>query len=240
MSVLRFHHIPIEESEEPLVDLDEYGFILEPVYYNNGLSDTPKMYLRKTVVERLATASHELAPLKFKIWDGWRPREVQHKIYTKYWKRIAAEHPDWTDAQIRAQVGIFVTIAADLNRIPFHSTGGAVDLTLVDESGAEIDMGTGFDHFGPEAAALHFENDGANQRTRDNRRILRKALTEVEFRYDADEWWHFDYGNQIWAAAYTKPKAIYSEVKSVSFRRQCSEPHRGRLPSKCYCNLRTK
>ncbi len=223
MSVFRFHHIPIEESGEPLVDLDEYGFVLEPIYYNKGLSDTPRMYLRKGVVERLATAGHNLAPIKLKIWDGWRPREVQHKIYMLYWKYIAAEHPDWTAAQIKAQVGIFVTNAADPNRIPFHSTGGSVDLTLVDENGAEIDMGTKFDHFGPEAAALQFEKDGANQRIRDNRRILRKALTEVEFRYDEDEWWHFDYGNQVWAAAYNKPKAIYSEVKDISFSRPCSE-----------------
>ncbi len=223
MSAIRFHRIPIEESGEPLVNLDEYGFELEPVYYNKGLSDTPRLYLRQTVAERLATTSHVLAPLKLKIWDGWRPREVQHKIYMQYWKKIVAEHPDWTDAQIRAQVGIFVSNPADPNRIPLHSTGGSVDLTLVEASGAEIDMGTGFDYFGPEAAALHFEKEGANQRTRDNRRILRNALTEAGFRYDEDEWWHFDYGNQIWAAVYSQPKAIYSEVKSISTSRQYSE-----------------
>jgi D-alanyl-D-alanine dipeptidase len=110
-------------------------------------------------------------------------------------------------------VGTFVTIATDPNVIPIHSTGGSVDLTLVDESGAELDMGTGFDHFGPEAAALYFERGEVNKRAGDNRRILRKALIEAGFRYDEDEWWHFDYGNQIWAAALHKPKAIYSEVK---------------------------
>jgi D-alanyl-D-alanine dipeptidase len=213
MTLVSYEHIPIEESGEPLVDLADYGFKLEPVYYNDGFSDTPKMYLRKTVAELLDAVRDELSPLHFKIWDGWRPREIQHKLYMNYWNQMASENPDWTEKQLLAQVGTFVTIATDPNVIPIHSTGGSVDLTLVDESGAELDMGTRFDHFGPEAAALYFEQDEVNKTAGDNRRILRKALIEAGFRYDEDEWWHFDYGNQIWAAALHKPKAIYSEVR---------------------------
>jgi zinc D-Ala-D-Ala dipeptidase len=32
------------------------------------------------------------------------------------------------------------------------------------------------------------------------------------FRWDADEWWHYDYGNQLWAVHYHKPFAIYGEA----------------------------
>lgn len=219
MTIFKYEHIPIEESDEPLVDLADYGFELEPVYYKDGLSNTPEMHLRETVAERLSAVRDELFPLNLKIWDGWRPREVQCNIYMKYWKEMESEHPDWTEEQLREQVGTFVTIATDPNRIPIHSTGGSVDLTLVDKSGAELDMGTRFDHFGPKAAALYFEQDGDNDTARDNRRILREGLTMADFRYDQDEWWHFDYGNQIWAAALNKPKAIYNEVKEKYFRR---------------------
>jgi D-alanyl-D-alanine dipeptidase len=213
MTLFKYEHIPIEESGDPLVNLADYGFALEPAYYNDGLSDTSEMYLRRTVADRLATISEELYPLNFKIWDGWRPREVQHNIYMKYWKKMESEHQNWTEEQLLEQVGTFVTIANDPNMIPIHSTGGAVDLTLVDNSGAELDMGTRFDYFGPEAAALYFEQDGDNETARDNRRILRETLTHADFRYDEDEWWHFDYGNQVWAVALDKPKAIYNEVK---------------------------
>ncbi len=213
MTLFSYKHIPIEESGEPLVDLADFGFKLEPVYYNDGLSDTPEMYLRKKVAELLAAARDELSAFNFKIWDGWRSREVQHKLYMNYWNQMASKNPDWTEQQLREQVGTFVTVATDPNVIPIHSTGGAVDLTLVDESGAELDMGTGFDHFGPEAAALYFERSGDNEAARDNRRILRETLINSGFRYDEDEWWHFDYGNQIWAAALDKPKAIYNEMK---------------------------
>ena len=211
MTLFNYQHIPIEESNEPLVDLADYGFELEPAYYNDGLSDTPEMHLRKTVAERLAAVRGKLSPLNFKIWDGWRPRKVQHNIYMKYRKEMQSEHPDWTAEQLREQLGTYVGIATDPNRIPFHSTGGSVDLTLVDGSGVEFDMGTRFDHFGPKAAALYFEQGGDNETARDNRRILREALTKADFRYDEDEWWHFDYGNQIWAAVLGKPNAIYDE-----------------------------
>ena len=95
----------IEASDELLVNLADYGFELEPVYYNAGLSDTPEMYLRKSVSELLAAVRVELAPLNFKIWDGWRPREVQHKIYLNYWKKMATEHPDWSEERLHELVG---------------------------------------------------------------------------------------------------------------------------------------
>lgn len=230
MTLLKYEHIPIEESNDPLVDLTDYGFELEPAYYNDGLSDNPDMHLRKTVAELLAALRDDLSPLNFKIWDGWRSREVQNKIYMKYWKEMASEHQGWTEEQLLEQVGTFVTVATDPNIIPIHATGGSVDLTLVDVSGAELDMGTDFDHFGPEAAALYFEHHGENETARDNRRLLREALTKADFRYDDDEWWHFDYGNQIWAAALGKPKAIYNEVTEKKFRRYRATVSRGAQP----------
>lgn len=212
MTLFKYDHIPIEETGEPLADLAGYGFVLEPAYYRCGLSDTSEMCLRKGVATRLAAARDGLAPLNFKIWDGWRPREVQHNIYMNYWNEMAGAHPDWDDARLREQVGTFVSTATDPKRIPIHATGGSVDLTLVDGDGAELDMGTGFDHFGPESAALYFEKAGFDKTVRRNRRILRETLTRAGFRWDTDEWWHFDYGNQIWAAALNRPKAIYGEA----------------------------
>ena len=187
MTILEYEHIPVEESNEPLVNLAQYRFKLDPAYYNAGLSDTPGMYLRMSVADQLEAVREKLAPLNFKIWDGWRPREVQQKIYLNYWKEMATENPDWSEEQIREQVGTFVTIGTDPNRIPLHATGGSVDLTLVNEYGVELDMGTGFDHFGPEATALYYEMDGRNQKAAcNNRRVLREALTNAGFRCDGD------------------------------------------------------
>ena len=205
--------ICIEECGEPLVDVADYGFVIEPVYYSTGLSDAPEILLRKSVAIRLATARDLIEPFNFMIWDGWRPRAVQHKIYMKYWKQLKATHPQWPDDRLHEQIARYVGVATDPNNIPLHSTGGAVDLTVVDEKGLELAMGTEFDHFGPKAAALYYENFEGSERVRDNRRQLRNALSKVGFRFDRDEWWHFDYGNQAWANAFNKSKAIYGEIK---------------------------
>jgi D-alanyl-D-alanine dipeptidase len=212
MTLYDYEHIPIEECGEPLVNIEAFGFVLEPIYYHSGLSGIPEMRLRQSVADRLAKAREKIAPLNFKIWDGWRPREVQHNIYMKYWKELEAAHPEWDENRLREQAGTFVSVAYDPNRIPIHSTGGSVDLTIIDEKGFELEMGTEFDYFGPKAAALYYEKIEGHELIRENRSLLRRILVEAEFRFDEDEWWHFDYGNQIWASALNKPKAIYGEV----------------------------
>ncbi|MEU7836106.1 M15 family metallopeptidase [Nonomuraea sp. NPDC049129] len=106
--------------------------------------------------------------------------------------------------------------------MPHSATGGAVDLTLVDAYRRELDMGTPYDHFGPESAALYFEDNAWNTIARSNRRILRDAMTGAGFRCDADEWWHFDFGNQIWAAHFSASVARYGEIEQPRLERGVS------------------
>ncbi|MBI4363699.1 MAG: D-alanyl-D-alanine carboxypeptidase family protein [Candidatus Doudnabacteria bacterium] len=198
MTSIPFESVAIKENNEPLVDLNKYPFILEPVYFKQGFADSDKMLLRLSVAEKLLTIQKKLKRYRFKIWDGYRPRRVQKNIYDKY------------VVELKDQTETFITSADNPARVPPHATGGAADLTLVDEVGAELNMGTKFDHFGPEAAAFYF--DGKNDIVSENRKILREALIVEDFRYDADEWWHFDYGNQLWALELKKSYAIYGEI----------------------------
>ncbi len=212
MTAVAFESIEIKESNEPLVDLESYGFLLEPMYFKQGLSGKKTMYLRKGVADKLATIQGALGGYKFKIWDGYRSRKVQNNIYRQFWNELKKTHLDWDDQKLAAQVSIFVTKPDDLKRIPPHATGGAVDLTLVDKNGHELKMGTGFDYFGPEAAPSYFGGKNGNKEISNNRKILREALLQQDFRQDENEWWHYDYGNQLWAAKLNKPFAIYGEV----------------------------
>ncbi|HEY4512444.1 MAG TPA: M15 family metallopeptidase [Candidatus Paceibacterota bacterium] len=212
MTLLHYESIPINESCEPLVDLGEYDFVLEPVYFKQGLSDDQKMYLRKSVADKLLKIQEKLGGYKFKIWDGWRSRKVQNSIYEKYWNDLKEKHPDWNDEKLRNEVGIFVTDAKNPNKIPPHATGSTVDLTLVDENGNELDMGTVFDHFGPEAASYYFEENNVSEQVKKNRKILRDAMTSENFSIDKDEWWHFDFDNQKWAKELGKCEASFGEV----------------------------
>jgi len=216
MTNLSYESILIQENGDPLVDLSTYPFILEPRYYNRGLSDSATLFVRKSVADKLIRIQDQLEEMAFKIWDPWRSREVQNNIYQIIWKDLQAGHPDWDDEKLRFEVGVFATAATDPNIIPPHATGGAVDLTLVDSDGRELSMGTGFDHFGPEAQMFYFDNIEPIAEISANRRLLRDAMLEEDFSYYNDEWWHFDYGNQFWAALKGYEVAIYGEIRSAT------------------------
>jgi D-alanyl-D-alanine dipeptidase len=211
MTLLKYEHIEIKEFYDPLVNLSNFDFYLEPAYYNRGFSKDSQICIRKTIAEKLQNIQKKLRVYRFKIWDGWRPREVQHNIYLHFWKKLKNDHPDWNEDRLKEEVGKFVTIANDPKRIPIHATGGSIDLTLTDLFGNELDMGTEFDYFGPAAASHFYEMNDIDKRVKANRKILRKAMVAEGFRFDDDEWWHFDYGNQLWAVVFNKPYAIYGE-----------------------------
>jgi D-alanyl-D-alanine dipeptidase len=61
---------------------------------------------------------------------------------------------------------------------------------------------------------MYFEEEGRDQMLRDNRRMLRKAMLDAGFSADVDEWWHYNWGNQMWAKDTGAPHAMYGEVTS--------------------------
>lgn len=211
MTRVKFESIPVKDNSEPLVSLSDYPFVLETVYYDRGVSKLVSHYLREGVTEKLLKIQEGFdGNYRIKILDGWRPRKVQNALYQEFWQQLQNDHPDWSDEQLRYGTEQFVTMANDPNRIPPHATGGTVDLTLVDKNGNELDMGTVFDYFGPEAAPDYF--DTRNETIMTNRRLLADAMTAQGFTADEDEWWHFDYGCQLWAVRAGEPIAVYGEA----------------------------
>lgn len=77
-----------------------------------------------------------------------------------------------------------------------HNYGLAVDITIVDDSGNELPMGTPVDHLGPEANIDREERmvaDGFISETeRQNRLLLRRVMTSAGFKPLRTEWWHFN------------------------------------------------
>ncbi len=213
MSIASYQTIPIQENNEPLVDLSSFDFILDPIYFNRGFTTNQRMFLRVGVAKKLQEIQKDLKIYKFKIWDGFRPREVQNTLYKSTWEEFKLKHPEWDENKLAIEVGTFVTPPHEPGRIPPHATGGAVDLTLVDQVGKELDMGTDFDYFGPEASPLYFEENAINETVRKNRKIFREAMLAIGFMQYPEEWWHFDYGDQLWAMKSGAPLAIYGEIK---------------------------
>ena len=173
-------------------------------------------YLRKTVYELLLKAEDNLPDsYHLRIWDAWRPLSLQNELYEVYRQDLIntfnlSSLP--VDEQ-NAFISRYIAIPSENPDLPpAHTTGGAVDLTLIDKYGNELDMGTGFDDFSEKAATDFFEKEQYNGSIiQKNRRILNQAMTKAGFTNLPSEWWHYDYGNENWAK-FSKNKAIYKGV----------------------------
>ena len=178
----------------------------------------PECLVRKEVAKRLKDAA-DLLPkgYKFRIWDAWRPFALQKELYEVYSEDLIKIFsldrlsPKERNAVIRKYVSDPVR---DIYIPPVHTTGGAVDLTVTDENGTELDMGTGFDSFAPKTHTDFYEDKGLQadgSAIRDNRRLLYNIMTEAGFTNLPSEWWHFDYGDRFWAYYNDRP-ALYEGV----------------------------
>ena len=144
-----------------IVDLKDYGFLTEPRYYFYGWSNLKSCYARNSVAKRLLLAKRFLPKgYNFKIWDGFRTKETQKLLRISFKKRLENLYLDWDPKQILKSLNIFTgsPIKKIRLRLRNHFTGGAVDLTLVNKQGEELDMGTDFDDLTERAALNYFEN----------------------------------------------------------------------------------
>jgi D-alanyl-D-alanine dipeptidase len=212
MAITPFHTIQIEECCEPLIQIPKDEFAQDPVYFRNGWSSREEFYIREGVLEKLYRIQVRLAGnYSFLIFDPWRSRKVQGRIFEYYNQKIRSENEGKSEDELKVLVATFVSPANDMSKIPPHSTGGAIDLTLIDSNGDPIDVGSPFDDTTEKAATNFFE--GKDSIINGNRQRLLDIMAAEGFVNYPDEWWHFDCGTQLGQLNSNDPKpAIYGEV----------------------------
>ena len=149
---------------------------------------TPRCIITRQAAMALRRVQEELRPfgLGLKIFDAYRPqRAVDHFVR---WAR------DLADTRMKAEFYPRVD-KTNLFRDDYiaarsgHSRGSTVDLTIAAlQGGKELDMGTGFDFFGPESWP---ENAAMTEQQRANRLLLQATMKKQGFRPYGKEWWHF-------------------------------------------------
>ncbi len=167
--------------------------------------------LRQGVLDRLLDAQALLPDgLRLLFVEGYRPPALQRRYFEEYSAELRARHPDWSDDRLRSAAGRYVSPPD----IAPHSAGAAVDLTLVDADGHELDLGTAM-NANPEDSAgacyTHADNIGAEART--HREILGKALSGAGLVNYPTEWWHWSYGDRYWALTTGAPAALYGPAE---------------------------
>jgi D-alanyl-D-alanine dipeptidase len=231
------HKIPIDEKHalygEPLVDVRSLGIAGEnfyhlernPPYWRRIEGSVPDLRLRRTVAGKLAAVNARLKRegLELFLFDGWRPRAVQAYFHDVWMPaELQRRNPALDGDALAREVERYWAAPTDDPLLPApHSTGAACDLTLRLIGGEPLWMGSIFDDATPLAHRDRFEGeDGAmafsDEEARANRRILHWVMTEEDFAGHPDEWWHFSWGDQLWAALTGETSAFYGLALTTS------------------------
>lgn len=202
----------------------------------------PAVYVRRTIAEKLAAINFELqksevvekllgGKVELYIDEGYRPPELQRKLYEEVFPYvISQQHPDWTRTRIlRRRDELSAAPPQDGTPSP-HATGAAVDVKLRYQDarlgyvpGTDVEMGHGDADTSQATNPDYFEHRDAlgidGQKARRNRRvfywIMKGSLNgdDTGFVVNPTEWWHWSFGDQMWAHLTQSPGAFYNEAK---------------------------
>ncbi|PSF38592.1 D-alanyl-D-alanine dipeptidase [Aphanothece hegewaldii CCALA 016] len=211
-----YQKIRILECGEPLVPIPlDYFSVLSPHPYEklgaNYRGKSP-YYLRRGVVEALLKAQTNLEKRyprwRILIFDAYRPVNVQQFMVDYTFSSVLNEQgltaenlsPE-LEQEIWSQVyKIWAVPSYDLATPPPHSTGAAVDLTLVDGEGNLVDMGGEIDELSERSYPDYYAQAKTKQEQMycQNRELLNQVMRKAGFQRHQGEWWHFSLGDQMW------------------------------------------
>ncbi len=216
---------------EPLVEAHDLGIAGENYYYSHRNPPywrriegaIPALLMRRSVGEKLrrVNARLEAATLELFLFDAWRPRAVQ-AYFHDHWTpaELQRRNPGLTGAALVAEVERYwAAPTLDAQSPAPHATGAALDLTLRWIGAEKLWMGSIFDDPSALSHRDRFETPGSalslsDEEARANRRLLHWVMAEEGFIGHPDEWWHFSWGDQLWASLAGAPAALYGLANS--------------------------
>jgi D-alanyl-D-alanine dipeptidase len=201
--------IPIEDNGEKLVDIFQVCPDLKWAHQSPRW-DFPRYGLgRESLADMLRKAQESLpSGLYLQIVGVFRPFQIQKEMYERAGQELREQHPHWTDEFLTRYLNVF-SAPPIWDTPPPHTTGGAVDLLIIDSDGERLDMISPFE-MGWESAP--FWKEGLSDTARRNRDLLAKVLLDVGLTNFPGEWWHWSYGEPGWALRGGHPAALYGAV----------------------------
>jgi len=166
-------------SDDYFVDIKSLeSSVVEDIRYattNNFTSkviyECPRCLMRYGAAKDFVKAAREFLTMgyRIKVFDCYRPHSAQYKLWEIMPNKNYVANPD---------------------KGSIHNRGAAVDMTLVDSLGYELDMGTGFDYFGLKAYSIFFD---LPEEVIKNRRLMWSVMNKHGFKEIKTEWWHLSH-----------------------------------------------
>ena len=224
-----WNKIPIKDNGDKLIAIPSCLKFLDPHPYCHigaPYKDKTSIWkLREEVVNRLVKVNDYLISKNsfcLLIYDSWRPLEVQEFMFKRAFL-LECEKLD-IDASLK-NMKSYPSILKKVEKFwaypsfdsrcpPPHSTGGALDVCLSDKEGNLVEMGSKIDQM-DESSTPDFYANKKNEEAIiwDSRRnLLTEIMTKFGFVQHPNEWWHFSYGDQLWAWKNKKENAIYGKI----------------------------
>lgn len=202
--------VTVSENEEAVLSISETDKLkLGWVKKQYKVSFTA----RKSVVEKLMLASESLPDgYVLVVVEGVRSIDNQRFGYNMKWENVKKENPKWTDEQIEKVVRLVVAKPAPLAN---HNCGGAVDVVLGRIDGTLVDMGTSYPSNGSDmetASRFPMLCSEITEEQKANRKILREAMESQGFVWYPGEWWHYCYGDRMWAVYTNRSECFYGPL----------------------------
>ena len=224
-----WNKIPIKDNGDKLIAIPSYLNFLDPhPYFHLGApykDKTSIWKLREEVVNRLVKVNDYLiskSSFNLLIYDSWRPLEVQEFMFKRaFLLECEKSDIDISFENIKSYPSILKKVekfwaypSYDTKCPPPHSTGGALDVCLSDKEGNLVEMGSMVDQM-DETSNPYFYANIKNEEAiiwNSRRNLLREIMTKFGFAQHPNEWWHFSYGDQLWAWKNKKENAIYGKI----------------------------
>lgn len=206
-------NVKIIENNDPLVEIKETSKLKVGLVSKRY---KPTFFLRKTVAEKLYRISESLPDgVNLVLIEGYRTLESQREEWNYVFLNFKNKNPLWTDKDIEKQVRLVVAKPSPLAN---HHCGGAVDVTLAYSNKELFDMGTPYISQATIDDKTKFQmlSSEITDEQKQNRKILRDAMETEDFVWYPGEWWHYCWGDRMWAVYSNQTECFYGSIELES------------------------
>ncbi|WP_282159888.1 M15 family metallopeptidase [Ulvibacterium marinum] len=195
----------IRENHSPLVSLMDTNFNL---MFEPSILEDYQYLTREDIIEKIGRISKTLdkQDKTLIIRSAWRSFEHQQLLWETTFASFKKKHPEKSDDNIKQIISYFIAPPTK----SMHMTGGAVDALIYDRiKDCVMDFGTnnGLEINLSKKCYPYYPDIGPEAKK--NRELLIGLFEDEDFVCDLKEYWHFDYGDVVWAIEKEKEYAIY-------------------------------